>query len=234
MDNRERDGIAGLAAGRLGAVTPVGLSFDLSAGHRLSLSSERKAVALHVENGWLTVETTRINGKPSTLLILIPGDLLWIASLPEELRITLRAATEVTLQRLTCVDHAKHNGADPGGSDGQAAGDAECDCATTMLAPSVAKFMRHAVRVGRLSAEQRLAGLFVDLAGALGRSTPGGIVFDMPLARQDVADYLLLNPDTLSRQMSRFKSEGLISQPARDRLVVRDIAKLKAMVAQPS
>ena len=50
----------------------------------------------------------------------------------------------------------------------------------------------------------------------------------MPFDRKDIAFYLGLNPDTLSRIMSRFKTAGLIVQPERSRAVVRDLSALAA------
>lgn len=50
----------------------------------------------------------------------------------------------------------------------------------------------------------------------------------MPLDRREIAGYLGLNPDTLSRIMSRFKAAGLIGQPERSRALVRDLSALAA------
>jgi CRP-like cAMP-binding protein len=45
---------------------------------------------------------------------------------------------------------------------------------------------------------------------------------------KDIADYLGLNPDTLSRIMSRLKAAGLIGQSERNRAVVHDFPTLAA------
>lgn len=42
----------------------------------------------------------------------------------------------------------------------------------------------------------------------------------MHMSRNDIADYLALNADTLSRIMSRLKARGLIAQTGRSRIVV--------------
>ena len=70
----------------------------------------------------------------------------------------------------------------------------------------------HAATLGQFDCEQRVAILFVELALRTGVSTAsGGVAFDLPFNRKDIADYLGLNPDTLSR-MSRLKAAGLIGQ----------------------
>ena len=63
-----------------------------------------------------------------------------------------------------------------------------------------------------------------------GSQVPSGAVgFEMPLNRTDMADYLGLNADTLSRTMSRLRASGVISHPERHRVVVRDFAALAAL-----
>ena len=54
------------------------------------------------------------------------------------------------------------------------------------------------------------------------------MAFDLPFNRKDIADYLGLNPDTLSRIMSRLKAAGLIAHSERNRAVVRDFPALAA------
>jgi CRP-like cAMP-binding protein len=48
----------------------------------------------------------------------------------------------------------------------------------------------------------------------------------MPLTRKELALYLGLNADTLSRIMSRFRSTGVIGRSERNRIVVRDVSEL--------
>ena len=52
------------------------------------------------------------------------------------------------------------------------------------------------------------------------------MAFDPPFNRKDIADYLGLNSDTLSRIMSRLKTAGLIGHSERNRAVVRDFPAL--------
>ncbi len=54
------------------------------------------------------------------------------------------------------------------------------------------------------------------------------MAFELPFNRKDIADYLGLNPDTLSRIMSRLKAAGLIGHSERNRAVVRDFPALAA------
>ena len=64
----------------------------------------------------------------------------------------------------------------------------------------------HLAMLGRRSAEEKVASFLVDMAsrGASDRTR-------LPMSRQDMADYLGLALETVSRVLSRFKDEGLVS-----------------------
>jgi CRP/FNR family transcriptional regulator len=93
----------------------------------------------------------------------------------------------------------------------------------------VARAMLYAGVVGHLSVEERVATLLMDLVQHLGRKVPGGWSFDMPLTRADIADHLAINPDTLSRLMSRLRASEIVRMPTRRRVVVRDLERLRAL-----
>jgi CRP/FNR family transcriptional regulator len=59
--------------------------------------------------------------------------------------------------------------------------------------------------------------------------TTGEVGFDMPFSRKDLADYLGLNPDTLSRIISGLRSQDILARSERRRSVVRDVRALAAL-----
>jgi CRP/FNR family transcriptional regulator len=81
------------------------------------------------------------------------------------------------------------------------------------------------VRVGRASALARVAGFIDETARALGAvDDPAG--FDLPLTRGEMADMLGLTIETVSRQMTRLKTAGIIGLPREQgngrRVVIHD------------
>ena len=97
------------------------------------------------------------------------------------------------------------------------------------VASQMARQAIHAATLGQFDCEQRVATLLVELALRTGvSSASGGVAFELPFNRTDIADYLGLNPDTLSRIMSRLKAAGLIGHTERNRAVVRDFPALAA------
>jgi CRP/FNR family transcriptional regulator len=97
------------------------------------------------------------------------------------------------------------------------------------VASRIARQAINVVMLGQFDCEQRVATLLVELALRTGTNSSGGsVAFEMPFSRKDVADYLGLNPDTVSRIMSRFRATGLIAHSDRSRVVVPDLAALAA------
>src|ERR1019366_8433137 len=64
----------------------------------------------------------------------------------------------------------------------------------------------HILTLGRRSASERLARFLVDLAERL----DAGAALDLPMSRQDIADYLGLTIETVSRTMTQLQFSGLI------------------------
>ena len=85
---------------------------------------------------------------------------------------------------------------------------------------------RFMLLLGRKSAPERVATLLLDLAARQAR--PSGEV-DLPLGRQHMADVLGLTIETVSRQLSRMRAEGIIALSGRRGLVVRAPAALEAL-----
>ena len=99
------------------------------------------------------------------------------------------------------------------------------DGATRALALSV----DHMTMVGRSSAEERLAWflkMLRDRASVPGRQPP---TVDLVMQRQDIADYLGLTIETVSRTLTRFKTEKLIDIPNSSQIIVRNFVALESL-----
>jgi len=88
----------------------------------------------------------------------------------------------------------------------------------------------HLVILGRQSALERVASFFVHLARR-SRSTDKNKI-EIPMTRQDIADYLGLTIETVCRMLTKLKISGTIDIPDRHTIVVRNMAALKR-AAQP-
>lgn len=87
--------------------------------------------------------------------------------------------------------------------------------------------------LGRKTAREKIASLLAIIARrtatGLGKSTKSGpVLIDLPLTREAMADYLGLTLETVSRQISALKRDGIIILDGKRRIQVPDIALLKA------
>jgi CRP/FNR family transcriptional regulator len=91
--------------------------------------------------------------------------------------------------------------------------------------------------LGRKSASEKLASFLLELTERIGEAEAGcGPVesqetrrVELPVTRQQIADVLGLTIETVSRQFTRLKQEGIIALPSRREVVVLD---REALVAQ--
>jgi len=101
------------------------------------------------------------------------------------------------------------------------------DGATRALALSV----DHMTMVGRSSAEERLAWflkMLRDRASAPGRQPP---TVELVMQRQDIADYLGLTIETVSRTFTHMKDRGLIALPTTRRVEILNSDLLERLAA---
>jgi CRP-like cAMP-binding protein len=76
----------------------------------------------------------------------------------------------------------------------------------------------HMLMIGRSSAEERLAWFLTMIRS---RSAPFGAgAVDLAMQRQDIADYLGLTVETVSRTFTHFKERGLITLPRKRRVEI--------------
>ena len=79
---------------------------------------------------------------------------------------------------------------------------------------------------GDHSADERMAAFLIDLAARYAARGFSGTQFQLTMSRGDMANYLRLAAETVSRVLSRFRSQGLITIEGRE-LVLRDPAGLR-------
>ena len=84
----------------------------------------------------------------------------------------------------------------------------------------------HLITLGCQSAKERVATFLLQLARRAGAGD--GETIEIELGRQDIADYLGLTLETVSRTLSEFQRIGAIGLPKRRQIVIRSTARLRA------
>ena len=79
------------------------------------------------------------------------------------------------------------------------------------------------VRLGRTSAEERVATFLLSVA----QRARSGSEIDIPFGRLDIADYLGLTVETVSREISKLKRGGIISTRGPHKIVIKRLGGLR-------
>jgi len=87
--------------------------------------------------------------------------------------------------------------------------------------------------LGRLTVAERMATFLLEMAERTGKPRHDGVGIDLPMNREDIADYLGLNPETVSRSLTRLKKSGVIDLPRPGRAVLADVEALQSMTPFP-
>jgi CRP/FNR family nitrogen fixation transcriptional regulator len=61
------------------------------------------------------------------------------------------------------------------------------------------------------------------------RSVQDGQSLELPMGRQDIADYLGLTIETVCRTLTDFKSDRIIAIPDRHRVIIRNLEALESL-----
>lgn len=186
---------------------------------KLVLSTEGEETFYLVRKGIFLVRATLPDARQQILNILYPDDIARTLAMPALDGMAITAASDTgEVWRVR-------------GSAAKASAEANAALAhaiSTHFTEQAARLALHNAVLAGLNGDERVAALFLELTLRVGRPTPAGIAFDMPLSRTDIADHLALNADTVSRIVSRMRTRGLISMVGRNRIVCRDVEALAA------
>ena len=90
--------------------------------------------------------------------------------------------------------------------------------------------------LGKKAADERSATLLLEMSSRLGEKGCSDVQdgldsFELPLDRQQMGDLLGLTIETVSRQLSRLKADGIIALPDRRMVAIQDRARLEDIAA---
>ena len=76
-----------------------------------------------------------------------------------------------------------------------------------------------------MSAHERVASFLLEMS----KRAANGNAIDLPMSRQDIADYLGLTIETVSRTLTSLESSTAIAVPTSRHIVLRNPAALRRM-----
>jgi CRP/FNR family nitrogen fixation transcriptional regulator len=90
---------------------------------------------------------------------------------------------------------------------------------------SLQRAENHVLLLGRLTATEKMAAFLLDLL----ERQDGDRVVNLPMQRSDIADYLGLTFETVSRVLRVLKDKGLVRVPRVDQIEILDVEGLEAL-----
>lgn len=172
-----------------------------------------------VTMGALKLYTLLADGRRQVTGFMFPGDFLGV-SVDEEYAFTVEALEDSELWWFSRDVFDRFIGEHP---------QVEREL-YRLAAHELAEAQRQMVLLGRKSAAERLASFFLSLLERAERASgEPATSFDLPMTRIDIADYLGLTKETVSRMLAHLRSRGLIRLQAQDRVEVLDRDRLRSM-----
>jgi CRP/FNR family transcriptional regulator, anaerobic regulatory protein len=170
----------------------------------------------HVFEGCFRVSRVLQDGRRAILGFGYAGDLLG-ASFRTCCPVTAEAVTPVRIRRLPrrrfddLVDESR-------------------DLRTQLVAEisgEMAAAQDHIIHLGRTAADERVATFLLNIARRTGANTVAPVEIDVPFGRLDIADYLGLTVETICREISKLKRDGLISTMGPHKIILRRLRGLR-------
>ena len=96
----------------------------------------------------------------------------------------------------------------------------------TMTAGELQRVQDHILLLIK-TAQERVAGFLLEMSARV----PVGNEIELPMSRQDIADYLGLTIETVSRTLTQLENSGAIAVPTSRRIVLRNRGALSRLIA---
>ena len=216
---RNRAICADLDDSEIGLLNGIGRRRQLEAGEQLMWEGDEAVLVANVIDGVLKLASHSADGGEQILGLAYPSDFLG-RPFGETAPYGVEALTEAQI----CVFERKDF--DRFARDHPRLEHKLLERTLTELDRS----RRWMMLLGRMNAGQKVASFLLELTDRLGKAGAGGETFvTLPLSRQQMADVLGLTIETVSRQLSRLRSTGLIDTPSRREIVLRDRRELEEL-----
>lgn len=92
-----------------------------------------------------------------------------------------------------------------------------------MASEEIAHAQDHLLILGRKHAREKVASALTGLVERLGRKEPQGWLIELPMTRRDLADYVGLTIETVSRTITELEREGYLTRPNIHSLLLPDL-----------
>ncbi len=207
---RNRAICAALDSTEIQALNGIGRQRKLEAGQSLLWEGEDSVLVANVIEGVLKLSTGTADGREQIVGVVYPSDFIG-RPFGQQTAHSVTALTEATVCVFSRTDFDSFAREHPA-------------LEHKLLQRTLAELDRTRswmLLLGRKSASERIAAFLLEMSERLAAAngmTPdadGSQTFDLPFSRQQVADVLGLTIETVSRQFTKLKGDGVIDLPSR-------------------
>ena len=197
-----------------------GRDLRLAAGQPLFHQGDDARRVFTLTTGALKLYKLLPDGRQQITGFIYPGDLLGV-SVNDEHAFTAEALEE---SQLCCFPGARFD------DFAERHSDMEREL-YSLAVHELAAAREQMVLLGRKTAAERLASFFVALAQRTERGSDCSTLLHLPMSRSDIADYLGLRKETISRVLGVLKSERVVRLRALDTIEILDRQRLEDIAA---
>lgn len=197
----------------LDALQPIGTAARVRRGRQIFAEGEPAAHWYWLASGAVQVCSFAEDGKRHVAELVLPGDLFGLEACAR------RGATAEAARDAVVVSYPR--------ARAEALVDADPRLARAFREVACGR-LHHAqaclLRLGRTSALARVASFLLEMGERCRRAADGAV--DVPVTRDDIADYLGLTSETVSRALTELRRRGAIALPARQSIHLADRAAI--------
>lgn len=219
---RNRAICSDLSDAEIDVLNAIGRRRNLEAGENLLWEGDEALLVANVISGMLKLSTHTADGKEQILGLAYPSDFLGRpfgettphgaqALIPSQVCVFARADFDRYASEHPRLEHKL----------------------LERTLQELDRTRRWMLLLGRMNAEQKVASFLLEMSAQLlpdfGDDSMG---IELPLTRQQVADILGLTIETVSRQLSAFRKQGLIDLPSRREVVLVERTALEDIAGQ--
>lgn len=171
-----------------------------------------------VRSGLLRLYQTLANGKRQIVGFAFPGEFVDLAA-GREYNVSAQAVVRTELRSMPRAGFQAAAQADPQFSFQL----------FVSVSERLARASDLALTVGQRTAESSLAAFLIEMHNRTCTGDPANRDLALPMPRSDIADYLGLTPETISRLFTRFVQQGLIATSKRRGVSLRGLDALQRL-----
>jgi CRP/FNR family nitrogen fixation transcriptional regulator len=196
-----------------GAMEAIGSQMRFSPNEEIFGEGEPAEYVYKVTKGAVRTYKILCDGRRQIGGFYLPGDIFGL-EMGEEHQLSAEAISDVTVlvvRRATIVSQAER----------------DCDTARELWSftgRELNRVQEHLLLLVK-SAQQRVASFLLEMSARLAATD----AIELPMSRQDIADYLGLTIETVSRTMTQLASEQAIGLPSARRIVLRNSGALRQL-----